>query len=109
MLGDASVGLSAAPHHLLRPALRLTVLLSDLQAAMYHLGPTIVVLVVTLQRHEFAAVAHTEQVHAAAVAAAEAEEMDGVEHIRLALAVAADEAVQLRRKAQLRLRYILII
>jgi len=50
-----------------------------------------------------------QHIDAAAVAAAETQEMDGIQHIRLALAVVADEAIQVRREMQLSLRNVLII
>jgi hypothetical protein len=50
-----------------------------------------------------------QSIDAAAITAAETEEMDGIEHIRLSLTVAADETIQLWREVQLSLGDVLII
>ena len=100
MLGDATIGLLAASHNLLLP---------HLQAAMDVLRRTVFVLVEPLQGHKLLIVPHAQHVDAAAVAATETQEMDGVQHIRLALTVAADEAIQLGREVQFGLGNVLII
>jgi hypothetical protein len=73
------------------------------------LGRSVLMFVESLQGHELAAVPDAQHIDAATVAAAKAEEVDGIQHIRLALAVAANEAIQLGRKVQLRLGNVLII
>ena len=100
MLRDASVSLLAPSHHLLLPHLQ-----SDVNVLLR----PILVLVEALQRHELLPMPDAQHIDAAAVAAAETQEMDGIQHIRLALAVVTDEAIQVRREMQLSLRNVLII
>ncbi len=100
VLRDAAICLLAPANDLLLP---------HFQANVDVLLRAVLVLVKALQRHELLVVPDAQSIDAAAITAAETEKMDGIEHIRLSLTVAADETIQLWREVQLSLGDVLII
>ena len=93
-----------------QPLVFLLVALEMLLRAALHAAIDLnVVVIAALQNKEFLFVADGERILGGVGRTAERQEIDGVEHIRLARSVAAYKAVNLRRKLKCGLHDVLII